>query len=74
MEDDEFGDVFFALVQLARRLNIDAEDALQQSTSKFTKRFELVETRAKAPLSTLSLDEMQQLWVEAKAILQKKGE
>jgi len=59
---DEFGDIFFSLVQLARRLSIDAETALQQATDKFTRRFTAMEKQSKSPLSSLTLDELQLLW------------
>jgi MazG family protein len=59
---DEFGDILFSLVQLARRLSIDAESALQQATDKFTRRFTEMEKQSKVPLSSLTLDELQSLW------------
>jgi ATP diphosphatase len=61
---EELGDLLFAVVNLARHLNIDAEDALRQANRKFEARFRQIE---KAPgFAELSLDEMEALWVAAK--------
>jgi tetrapyrrole methylase family protein / MazG family protein len=65
----EIGDLFFALVNVARWKNIDAESALRSTNMKFKKRFAYVQQGAKKQgreLSTLSLDEMESLWQEAK--------
>jgi nucleoside triphosphate diphosphatase len=62
---EELGDLLFTVVNLARHLNIDPEDALRHANRKFEKRFRAIET---APgFETMSLDEMEALWVEAKA-------
>jgi ATP diphosphatase len=63
--EEELGDLLFALVNLARHLNVDAEEALRKANRKFEARFRAIET---APgFSDLSLDEMEALWVRAKA-------
>src|SRR6266511_333041 len=65
----EIGDLFFALVNVARWKHIDAESALRGTNMKFKKRFAHVEQGAKKEgrvLSALSLDEMESLWQEAK--------
>jgi tetrapyrrole methylase family protein / MazG family protein len=65
----EIGDLFFALVNVARWKNVDAESALRGTNLKFKKRFGYVEQGAKKrgrDLSTLTLDEMESLWQEAK--------
>jgi tetrapyrrole methylase family protein / MazG family protein len=65
----EIGDLFFALVNVARWKHIDAESALRGTNLKFRKRFSYVEQGAKKQgrdLSSLSLDEMESLWQEAK--------
>ncbi|MCC6500996.1 MAG: nucleoside triphosphate pyrophosphohydrolase [Anaerolineales bacterium] len=65
----EIGDLFFALVNLARWKNVDAESALRGTNAKFKKRFAFVEQGAKKQgrnLSELSLDEMESLWQAAK--------
>ena len=68
---DEFGDILFSLVQMARRLNLDAEDMLQQSTNKFVKRFSTMERLSEKPLDQLTLQEMDRLWVQVKEMLSK---
>jgi tetrapyrrole methylase family protein/MazG family protein len=67
---EEFGDLLFALTSLARRLDIDAEEALRLATRKFRERFARMEALASArgrTLDTFSLDELVALWREAKA-------
>jgi tetrapyrrole methylase family protein/MazG family protein len=66
---EELGDVFFTLVNLARALGIDAEQAMREANEKFYKRFFFMEERAAADgktLSDLSLDELEELWQLAK--------
>jgi len=65
----EVGDLFFALVNVARWKKIDAESALRGTNMKFKKRFAYVEQGAKKKgrnLSELTLDEMDAFWNEAK--------
>ena len=63
--EDELGDLLFAVVNLARHLNVDPEEALRQANRKFEKRFRAIE---KAPgFEAMSLDEMEALWKAAKA-------
>lgn len=74
--EDEMGDVLFACVNLARKLNIDPERALNRTNAKFDRRFRHVEAGLKAAGRTpedSSLDEMEALWVAAKAN-ERKGE
>lgn len=66
----EFGDMLFALVNVARREGIDAESALRASTMKFRARWEVVERLAQARGSSveqLSTAELNQLWDKVKA-------
>ncbi len=66
----EFGDLLFALVNVARWLGIDPEAALRQANAKFASRFQGVEEQARAQgraLPQMSLDEMEQLWQAVKA-------
>jgi MazG family protein len=66
---DELGDVLFAVVNLARHLEIDAEEALRGTNAKFERRFRYIEqTLAKAGRTPedSTLDEMDALWREAK--------
>ena len=65
----EFGDMLFALVNVARREGIDAESALRASTAKFRARWAAVEATAharSARVEDLSTDELNVLWDEAK--------
>lgn len=72
---DEFGDVLFALVNVARFLAIDAEEALRETTEKFCRRFRHIEDSAKAQgrrLTEMELAEMDELWEEAKKMEEKE--
>ncbi|GAA3888174.1 nucleoside triphosphate pyrophosphohydrolase [Sphingomonas limnosediminicola] len=63
---DELGDLLFAVVNLARHLNIEPEAALREANRKFEKRFRAIE---KAPgFGGMSLDEKEALWAEAKKV------
>lgn len=67
--ESEFGDVLFALVNAARLYGIDPEMALERSNKKFISRFNHIESAADASgreFRSLSMDEMEQLWQEAK--------
>jgi MazG family protein len=67
--EDEIGDVLFVIVNMARHLRVDAEQALRRSNAKFRRRFEYVERSLAArgrPLQESSLAEMEALWQQAK--------
>jgi ATP diphosphatase len=70
--EDEAGDLFFALVNLARHLGHDPEQALRGTNAKFERRFRFIEQalakEGRGPQDA-TLDEMEALWVAA-----KKGE
>lgn len=62
---EEFGDLLFALTNMARHLGIDSEDALQRATDKFIRRFELMESivrRQGKNLEHCSLEELDAVW------------
>ena len=63
----EGGDLLFAVVNYLRHLGIDPEAALRDTNARFTRRFEHVETAATRPLADHSLEEIETLWVQAKA-------
>jgi MazG family protein len=63
--ENEVGDLLFVLVNLARFLKVDPEQALRRTNAKFRKRFAHVESHAKLPGSSIA--EMEALWQEAKA-------
>jgi XTP/dITP diphosphohydrolase len=67
--EEEFGDLLFALVNYARFLRINPEDALERSNKKFIKRFQLLEDQVRKEgknLSEMTLSEMDVYWEEAK--------
>ena len=69
--EGELGDLFFALVNYSRFLNINPEDALEKTNKKFKFRFQYLEKKAKElgkELSDMSLAEMDVFWEEAKKI------
>lgn len=66
---DEFGDILFALVNVARFLKIQPEEALFRANEKFKRRFQYIEERVKESgmiFSEFSLEELDQYWDEAK--------
>ena len=67
---EEMGDVFFALVNVARFKQVEPEQALQRCNDKVTRRFNYIEQKVKESgrsFSELSLEEMDSIWDEAKA-------
>lgn len=62
----ELGDLFFSLVNLARFLEIDPEEALQLTNLKFRRRFNYIEKSATAPLKSVTLEDLDRYWNEAK--------
>lgn len=62
---EELGDLLFAVVNLARHLNLEPEAALREGNAKFEKRFRAIEMTP--GFSDLSLDEKEELWIAAKA-------
>jgi XTP/dITP diphosphohydrolase len=69
--ESEFGDVLFSMINYARFLNINPENALERTNKKFIKRFQYLEEKAKAinkPLSDMTLAEMDVFWGEAKRL------
>lgn len=62
----ELGDLFFSLVNLARFLEIDPEEALQLTNLKFRRRFNYIEKSATAPLESVTLEDLDRYWNEAK--------
>ncbi len=63
--EDELGDVFFSLVNFARFLRIDAENALERTNKKFIRRFTQMEAEALKtgkPLQDMTLEEMDSIW------------
>ncbi len=68
-KEEEFGDVLFSLVNYARFMGINPDDALEKTNVKFIRRFQKLEELAKKKsfnLTEMSLSEMDALWKEAK--------
>jgi XTP/dITP diphosphohydrolase len=69
--EGEFGDLLFSLINYARFININPEDALEKTNRKFIKRFQYLESKAKESgrkLHDMSLAEMDVFWDEAKKL------
>jgi len=67
--ENEFGDILFSLINYARYININPEDALEKTNKKFIKRFTFLEEASKKEgkeLSRMSLVEMNEYWEKAK--------
>jgi tetrapyrrole methylase family protein / MazG family protein len=67
----ELGDLLFTLVNIARFLDVEAEDSLAQMVDRFTRRFHYIEAqlrRANKTVDQSSLEEMDRLWEEAKKL------
>ena len=68
-KEHELGDLLFAIVNYARFIEVNPEDALERTNRRFMKRFNYIEEKAKEghkPLSEMTLDEMEVFWNEAK--------
>lgn len=66
---EELGDLLFVISNLARKMNVDPEEALQACNEKFRRRFAHIENRLDQQgrsLTDADLDEMERLWIEAK--------
>ncbi len=73
--EDEVGDLFFVLVNIARYLSVDAESALRRTNKKFRGRFGWLEQELRKQGRTLeqaSLEEMENLWQQAKKLEEAK--
>lgn len=69
--EDEVGDLFFVLVNIARYLSVDTESALRKTNKKFRRRFGWLEEQLRGKGTTLeqaSLEEMEALWQQAKTL------
>jgi XTP/dITP diphosphohydrolase len=74
--EDEFGDVLFSLVNYARFLKTDPENALERTNKKFLRRFQQLEEKVQASgrrLEDMSLSEMDAVWNEVKVSEHKIG-
>lgn len=64
--EEELGDLLFAVVNIARYIKIDPEQALRKANLKFENRFGYIETHLEKPLAAATLEEMEALWLKAK--------
>jgi len=68
--EDEFGDVLFSLINYARFVDINPENALERTNKKFISRFKFIEEAAKSEgkeISEMRIEEMEELWQQAKS-------
>ena len=68
-QEAELGDLLFTIINLARWYDLDPTAALQGTNQRFIQRLEQMETVADRPLSDYSLEQLEQLWQQAKAKL-----
>ena len=69
--EEELGDILFSLINVALLYKLKPDNALEQTNLKFIKRFNYVEAKAKEQnknLQDMSLEEMEELWQEAKQV------
>lgn len=67
--EEEFGDLMFSLINYARFIGVNPEDALEKTNRKFIKRFQYLEEKTNSQnqsLKEMSLEEMEAIWQEAK--------
>jgi nucleoside triphosphate diphosphatase len=69
--EEELGDLLFAVVNICRYLKVDSEQALRKANHKFSQRFGFIEQNMGKPLASSSIEEMNQLWDQAKQQLVK---
>lgn len=76
-QKEEFGDLLFSLVNVGRLLNIDAEDAIRSANKKFDTRFRYIEKKLEErgkSVNESDLEEMDELWNEAKTLPPDKNQ
>ncbi|HRJ36213.1 MAG TPA: nucleoside triphosphate pyrophosphohydrolase, partial [Flavobacteriales bacterium] len=69
--EEEFGDVLFSLINYARFIGVNPEDALERTNKKFIKRFQFLETESAKDgkkMGEMSLEEMDHYWNKAKSL------
>lgn len=71
LQTDEFGDLLFSLINYARFVDVNPEEALNRTNKKFIKRFQYLESAAKKDgksMGEMTLDEMNAYWEKAKQV------
>ena len=74
--EDEVGDLFFVMVNIARYLSLDPESALRKTNRKFKRRFQWMEaelSRQGRSLEQATLEEMESLWQQSKQVVDRKA-
>ncbi len=74
--ENEFGDVLFSLINYARFININPENALERTNKKFIRRFQWMENKIaeeQKEMTSMNLDELDQYWNQAKNALNNKS-
>ena len=72
---EEFGDLLFAMINYARKMDINPSHSLEQTNKKFIQRFEYIEQMAESKgisLTDMSLEQMEELWQRAKTASKSK--
>jgi XTP/dITP diphosphohydrolase len=73
--ENEFGDVLFSLINYARFIDINPENALERTNKKFISRFQWMENQINSDqkvMSNMNLEELDAYWNKAKLALKKK--
>jgi XTP/dITP diphosphohydrolase len=71
-QEEELGDLIFAIVQLSRWNNLNPSQGIQGTNQRFIQRLQKMEVFAERPLADYSLDELEALWQQAKQLLAKE--
>lgn len=71
-QEEELGDLIFAIVQLSRWNNLNPSQGIQGTNQRFIQRLQKMEVFAERPLADYSLDELETLWQQAKQLLAKE--
>ncbi len=69
--ESEFGDLMFSLINYARFLNINPDDALEKANRKFIRRFQYIESESAKDgkkMGDMTLNEMDEYWIQAKVL------
>jgi len=66
-QEDELGDLLFSVVNVARHLKLDPEQALRKANQKFERRFDYIEANLHKPWGDTNLQELDELWNKAKS-------
>ena len=74
--EDELGDLFFTVINLARQLEVDPARSLRAANGKFERRFRELELLAggKQTMSSMSLEEMEEIWQKVKVLQSSRAD